>query len=215
MPPTPDAAPTHPGLVRGPGQGPRLLGPLPDTLTEGAGWGRGAGALRGPDPKHPIFSDSPHAHPAIQALFSGQLGCLPWTGFSQAAPWALHRGSSVPDDAGVALAWQRPPGGLGGWERRTGPEPAWLQAACRCYTSGSGHWGGPVCSLHGSEGCRPPPGACGSPPRLSECRGPFPLLGQLCRQLHPHRPADQWRRGSWNWVQIPPYSEPGLWSGFQ
>lgn len=64
--PTPEASPTHPGLVSGPGQGPRLLGPLPDMQTVGAGRGSRAGARGGPDPERPVFSDGPHAHPAIQ-----------------------------------------------------------------------------------------------------------------------------------------------------
>lgn len=187
--PAPEAPPTHPGLVSGPGQGPRLLGLLPDTLTEGAGRGGGAGAHCGPDPKRPVFSDGPHAHPAIQARDSRQ------------------RGPSVPDDARVASAWRRPPG-------------AWKGRSAELGLSWSGYglplpslrlWalGVPACSLCGSKGREPPPGACGGLPRLGECRGPYPLLGQL----HPHRAVDQWRRGSGNWAQIPPYSELGLGVG--
>ncbi|XP_010837460.1 PREDICTED: uncharacterized protein LOC104988021, partial [Bison bison bison] len=118
-----------------------------------------------------------------------------------------QRGPSVPDDARVASAWRRPPG-------------AWKGRSAELGLSWSGYglplpslrlWalGVPACSLCGSKGREPPPGACGGLPWLDECRGPYPLLGQL----HPHRAADQWRRGSGNWAQIPPYSEPGLGVG--
>lgn len=135
--PLPRAGPSHaprpsglahaPGLVSGPGQGPPLLGPLPDTLTEGAGRGSGAGAHCGPDPKRPVFSDGPHAHPAIQAQDSRQ------------------RGPSVPDDARVALAWRGPPGAWKGRSAELGL--SWSGYGLPLPSLRLWAPGGPACSL--------------------------------------------------------------------